>query len=359
MKSITIFLLSLLTIMPSFAVEYSNEQLYDLWEKYYHGKDVEKNELLALSYLREAADKDYGLAQYKLGMLYQNGTIVNQSDSLAFFWFQKGNKSPNCQAKMQYSLCYFLGMGVEVNDSIAYSCFNKLVECSDSTISASAEFFIAYMHEKGRGRKVDISKAIEWYTKSANHGEVNAMAQLGIIYVLSGKATENIPKGLKWTQKCVALNNSVGQRVLAKMYSLGIGVEKDLEKSFQLYKLAADQGDVLSIAELAQRYIYKEEYENALHYLYLGVEQDNAVCQLLLGKMYFLGEGVEKDIHKAIGFYQLSAQQGLIKAYIFLGAAYAEGMGVEKDMNKAKVLFEFAAQHGDEEAKSILNQYFQ
>lgn len=358
MKFITTFLLALLTIMPSFAVEYSNEQLYDLWEKHFYGKDVAEDELLALCYLREAAGKDYAPAQCTLGELYIQGIIIYENDSLAVSWFQKASDSQYYKAQVHLGSCYFKGQGVAVNDSIAYSLFSNVVEHGDSLQMGIAEYCIAVMYENGIGKQEDISTAIEWYTKAANHGDVDAMAQLGVMYVMSGKANQNLSKGLEWIQKAVAYNHPIAQRLLGIMYSVGAGIEENEEKSIKYLVLAANQDDLVAIVEAGKTYYRMEDYSSAYKYLKMGVDRNDASCQALLGIMYFSDKGLEKDFPKAIELFNLAADQGVVEAYTMLGIGYAEGMGVEKDMDKAKALFKHAIENGSENAKNVFNKYF-
>ncbi|MNT47626.1 Sel1 repeat protein [compost metagenome] len=58
----------------------------------------------------------------------------------------------------------------------------------------------------------------------------------------------------------------------------------------------------------------------------------------MLGHMYFMGLGVDKDYPTAIEYYKSAAQQENTVAMYALGYAYATGEGVPKDFETAKKL---------------------
>ena len=59
--------------------------------------------------------------------------------------------------------------------------------------------------------------------------------------------------------------------------------------------------------------------------------------------MYFLGQGVEKDLSKAREWYLLAAKQGSKEAQNSMGFMYFEGKGVKKDLIEAYAWFQLAA----------------
>ena len=71
-------------------------------------------------------------------------------------------------------------------------------------------------------------------------------------------------------------------RVLGYCYSYGIGTSVNKQKAFELYQKAADLGDT--------------------------------IAQNILGDKYEMGNGMWKDINKAIYWFEKSAKQGLQKA---------------------------------------------
>jgi len=86
-----------------------------------------------------------------------------------------------------------------------------------------------------------------------------------------------------------------------------------------------------------------------------AAEKGNVVSQYNLAITYLTGENfVAKDIEKAFYWFNKAAEQGDAQAQFNLGIMYLNGDGVEKDINKAIELFKKAEKGGEEKAKKLL-----
>ena len=72
----------------------------------------------------------------------------------------------------------------------------------------------------------------------------------------------------------------------------------------------------------AMRAYEKGEYATALTEFTAVAEQGNQEAQLIVGKMYMIGQEVEKDSEQAIHWFKAAAGQGNTDAQFFLGAIY-------------------------------------
>ena len=126
---------------------------------------------------------------------------------------------------------------------------------------------------------------------------------------------------------------------LGRRYGLGINVPKDSEKSFALYKAAAEQG--LAIAQANLGYMYfrgegtQQNYALAREWLLKSARQGHFQAQSALGYMYIMGEGVDKNGKEAEHWYTLAANQGHVDSQYALYNMYANGNGVTKNSEKA------------------------
>lgn len=73
----------------------------------------------------------------------------------------------------------------------------------------------------------------------------------------------------------------------------------------------------------------------------------NRDAQFIIATKYLNGEGVKKDISKAIIWYQRAAAKGLAPAQYRLGTFYEKGRGVKKDKLTARIWYERAAEQGN------------
>lgn len=74
-------------------------------------------------------------------------------------------------------------------------------------------------------------------------------------------------------------------------------------------------------------------------------------AQLLLGKMYLLGEDVEYNADKGLEYITKSAEQGNADAYFSLGDVYESGICVKADVKKALEYYERASELGSVDAR--------
>lgn len=80
----------------------------------------------------------------------------------------------------------------------------------------------------------------------------------------------------------------------------------------------------------------------------------DAQSQFLLGKHFFIGDGVEEDNDIASDYFEQAAEQGLAQAQVYLGRCYFSGFGVEKNIKEAVNWYTKAAEQGDSEAQAKL-----
>jgi tetratricopeptide (TPR) repeat protein len=114
----------------------------------------------------------------------------------------------------------------------------------------------------------------------------------------------------------------------------------------------AEMGDAEAQFELGSFYHrVPKDYVEAIRWLRLSAEQDNAGGQCLLGKCHFEGEGVPQTVEEAVRLFRLSAEQGYAEAQYQLGKCYSNGQGVSRDKAEALRWFQQAADQGHENAR--------
>ena len=85
-------------------------------------------------------------------------------------------------------------------------------------------------------------------------------------------------------------------------------------------------------------------------------EQGIAKAQFTLGKMYYNGHVMPKDVRVAAHWLQKAAQQGEAKSQFLLGTMYLLGQGVVRDQQTACDLLRASAEQGDKMAIGRYNQ---
>lgn len=119
----------------------------------------------------------------------------------------------------------------------------------------------------------------------------------------------------------------------------------------------AEQGDAAAQARLGYAYMRGEGVEKdmarAVVWWQKAAEQGDARAQMNLALAYSRGEGVEHDDAKAVEWWSKAAEQGVPRAQVLLGYALYKGKGVAQDKAEARRLWRLAAAAGDEKAKQL------
>ncbi len=92
--------------------------------------------------------------------------------------------------------------------------------------------------------------------------------------------------------------------------------------------------------------VKNKNYKTGFSILSHHAENGDPNAQYGLGILYRQGWGTEKDLEKAIFYYQKAAAQEHVGAIFDIGWSYQSGEGVEQNHSKAAVWFEKAAELG-------------
>lgn len=85
-----------------------------------------------------------------------------------------------------------------------------------------------------------------------------------------------------------------------------------------------------------------------------AAQENDAVAQYRLGKMYLWGDGVEQDYHNAVELLEKSAHQNFVPAEQGLGCAYFFAYVAAKDSSKLIEFLKKSAQYDFTNAKFLL-----
>lgn len=100
-------------------------------------------------------------------------------------------------------------------------------------------------------------------------------------------------------------------------------------------------------------------YKVALKELTPIAKEGNKYAQGALGRMYYYGDGVQKDLKTALKWTTSAAEQGEINAQNHLGVMYLLGEGVATDYSLAEFWFRLSAKRGVATAQHNLGSMYQ
>jgi TPR repeat protein len=145
---------------------------------------------------------------------------------------------------------------------------------------------------------------------------------------------------------------------LGDRYYYGIGVERDYDKAFNLYRQAAEQGSHQGEYYLGWMYDHgrgtQQDYFQAFAWYKKAAESGYAPAQNDIGVLYETGQAVERDYAKALAWFQKAANQDNPTAERNIGVLYETGKGVTQDIAEARAWYQKAAAQGDEGARAAL-----
>ena len=105
----------------------------------------------------------------------------------------------------------------------------------------------------------------------------------------------------------------------------------------------------------AKRAYQQKDYATAFKELTPLAERGNADAQLILGKMYWKGEGVLKDPEQAMKLFKASALQGNADAQFFLGSIY---LLPHTDIAEGVKWLRLSAEQGNQDAQWMLGKAY-
>jgi TPR repeat protein len=194
-----------------------------------------------LQILRPLANKGDAVAQYLIGVLFENGFGVPRDYVQAVAWFRKAAAGGDTNSKTTLGLLYANGgFGVRQEGNEALSWHRKAAEHGE----VMAPYFIGSMYFTGQGVSQDYSEAAKWYRKAAEQGQAASQYQLGQIYEYGIGVMQNYPEAAKWYRKAADQGVTVAKESLASMYEHGKGVPQDNVLAYMWYNLAV--GEFLS-----------------------------------------------------------------------------------------------------------------
>jgi TPR repeat protein len=132
------------------------------------------------------------------------------------------------------------------------------------------------------------------------------------------------------------------------------GRPEALIEAARLYRVAADQGVVTAMYNLARMFdrgrgVARSAAEAAVWYE-KAASADHTAAQAALGTLYEFGEGVSVNLAEALRLYRVAADKGDPQAMTSLGYLYAQGKGVARDAVLARQWYLAAAEKGQPRA---------
>ena len=333
---------------------------YRIGKMHCYGLGTEQDYAQSFEWFLKSAQEGNKFAQYSLANLYYYGNGVEKDLSQAFLWYQKSASQGQPYASYAAAQMYSKGEYVAENKETAQRYYNAALSGFlelESKDQADDNLFykIGVMYKNGLGTEADISKAIDYFKRSAEMNNKNGLYEYGKALIQGNHIEADLEKGLECVEKAMKLKNSNAKRFFALEYISGEYFSQDIEKGLFMLTECADKGDSFACFQLGQFYlkgeIVTQDLERAEKYLLLA--EDNEFTQYAFGKLYLQEE--KYDIQKAVDYFEKSADKNMWSSYQ-LGRLYLFGADeLEKDKEKAVEWLTKSANDGNEYVQNMLN----
>ena len=371
---------------------------YRIGKMHCYGLGTEQDYEKAFEWFLKSAQEGNKFAQYSLANLYYYGNGVEKDLSQAFLWYRKSSEQGQPYASYAVAQMYDKGEYVSKNAETAQGYYKVALlgflklENKDQA-DDNLYYKLGSMFKNGLGTEADISKAIDYFKRSAEMNNKNGLYEYGKALIQGKHIEADLNKGLECIEKAIKLGNTNAKRFLALEFISGGYFPQDIEKGIAMLTECADEGDSFACFKLGQIYlkgeIVPQDSEKAEKYLLMADKDSGHACYYL-GRLYL--EGEKYDLDKAVEWLEKAVNYDEIKAYasyslakillednkyhdtqkaikllelsaeennwasFLLGRLYLFGTeDIEKDKEKAKEWLNRSAEDGNVYAQNLLN----
>ena len=157
----------------------------------------------------------------------------------AYLLFMQASERGHPLAQFNLGLCYENGKGVEKDLARAVECYKSAA--AQGQAGAMYNLALLYM-EGGGGLPKDPEKSIELLKGAAENGLCKAQSYLGLYYADESSSHCDYGKAVPYLKMAAAKNDPSAEYNLGICYERGLGIERDMPKAASLYMSAAEHG---------------------------------------------------------------------------------------------------------------------
>jgi TPR repeat protein len=243
-----------------------------------------------VSWYRDQAERGDHKAQFILALMYHMGDVIYPNIYKARELYLKASDGNIAEAKFMLGVIYSSGIDGELDPKRASKFF---IEAGELGL-AIGQLYAGIEYSSGKYVEKDNDKVVAFYRKAADQGLPIAQFLLGVIYYDSSMQEKDNTEAFKWFVKSAEQNHDEAQYYLGLMYYRGealynkednniftfvshmeplnspahyrlgatlkqrIQMHFNIIEAFKLFHLSADKGNVKSMLQLSNMYLYGE-----------------------------------------------------------------------------------------------------
>lgn len=211
--------------------------------------------------------------------------------------------------KYKYACCLYAGYKIAEDEEKAFEIWKECAEegCPEAMLEYSVYLFKQDNQEAG----------FSWLQKSANSGNKLAQFRIALCYMFGYGTVQNEKKSFTIFEKLAEENYPNAVYMVGSFYmtdSSGVFVERDVQKGWELLKLASDLGSPFAQYEIAIQMCAnqpKQEFSpEVIKLLQSSADNGDLRAQYLLSLAYAKGEGVPVDLENSMNYLAQSYDGG-------------------------------------------------
>ena len=144
---------------------------------------TERNPREAVIWLRKSADQGFPLAQFSLGILYEQGEGVTRNSDEALRWYQAAADQGYALAQYNLAVMYEKGDGIPTNPSLAGKWYMAAAEQGQG----KAQYNLGCLYMEGRGVGRDLVESYKWMCLAEASGNELAIKGRKLVEALLSK----------------------------------------------------------------------------------------------------------------------------------------------------------------------------
>lgn len=313
---------------------------------------------LAETHISQAADTGFGEALYDKAVLFTSPNETTKKIAL----LRKAADKHFVPAMLSLAEEIFVASGTYEERIEAQSLIQKAAELDTDARIKLASY---YLHEDPElksltGYEKNTNKAVYLLYEAAQQCNADAAYKLHQLASHEHKPNRLDPsRAVYWLESSARLGSPVAQGELAYHY---LNEKQDQQTAIKWAERAAEQGDLKALLTLGRIYYsgtgIDRDLPRALQYYEqaLNVDKNNRLVQNQLGMMYYKGEGGTADFRRAASLCKQAANKGQAGCQYYLGLMYINGEGVTQDINTGISWMKKSASQDYSSAKNWLRE---
>ncbi|KTC65410.1 enhanced entry protein EnhC (plasmid) [Legionella adelaidensis] len=342
--------------------------------------EAEKNLPLAKTWYLKAAEKDYIPAQIALSNLYYQTNSPVFDPREGYLWLLKAAQQGSTDAQLALANMYKEGRFVAKNEELVQEWQEEAKESTKENSQQAQKNAAEWLTN---GKEKTLAKSgyklegifSDWRNPDALkeniYNQPPQMQEVSREELYQPQFTMISPNEIPINEYYNALSASLGEiknSYAYPSYPINLnytsftseeGLSPYIAKENAEFSFSFDTPfDALTLLT-PQRHVKKARNTTAIKQLYDLAILGDPGAQFTMGQRYQGGVGVNKDIEKAIQFYQLAAAQKDTRSMYALGMLYLEGKEVPRNYEAALMWLNDAAFKGNPYAQFILAELYE